>query len=835
MPASLPVSVIVPTKNSAQFLEACLKSIQEQTYKNIEIIVVIPEKKIEFVLVSEQDHFRLVYCDQGKNASRNAGVEVAQGTYVLHLDDDMVLDKEVISDCVNLSQSYRAVVIPENEDPNQGFYGRVRALEKKIVMSDKHILAPRFLEKALYEDVGGINVQLDPVDEGDLKAKLEEQGIEGGVTKSIIAISSQNRMSTLFGRWSHMYQRGRKAPLFNALHPTSNQLKPFQRVNPYFENLKLLAANPIRGMILVVIKTIDLLSLELGSFKVSKEDKQAIANIRNKVVFEAEAGSYQKEFFEDTLGARYVNDKEAALVEKYLGRFSKDARISVLDIGAGGGRWSKLILDHFPNATVCAYDLSVGMVENLRTIFVNEPRFTAVQGNMEALDAFTDGQFDLVISIRALKYAQNTERVLSEVHRVLKDGGVFIAEYPYFNGVYRMIKKFGIFGKLHEYANRISLISNEERIQHFKHADFKVSEVQTYFTVPSTVYKHIKSRLMLRVLNFLDAILPLKYFGRSLFVQAEKSKTVISKNNLFSIVITTKNKYQMLKDELDCLKRQTYKNFKVYIVDDASEDETKDFDAAQYKDFLPVYLARNKVTENMIKTRNAGLKMCDKDSDYLMILDDDNKFEDDFLEKLNVFVNRYANFGLIEPKNYHRDRKSIWYYGCNYNLSTLFPHFGRSEFENDYQIVDAVANCFLINARLLKQIGLFDEKYIIDFSEAEYAYRAKSAGFDTCVANVPIYHQSTTGEEKLEMFTKRIETRPETYFYTFRNKYLFVSEFGTAWNKLMFYSVFQFITMLGYAFISFKVKSMKLFGLYFKGFLAGNRYIFTNSLTEYTK
>ena len=34
------VSVIVPTFNSSNFIHECLKSIQDQTYKNIEIIVV---------------------------------------------------------------------------------------------------------------------------------------------------------------------------------------------------------------------------------------------------------------------------------------------------------------------------------------------------------------------------------------------------------------------------------------------------------------------------------------------------------------------------------------------------------------------------------------------------------------------------------------------------------------------------------------------------------------------------------------------------------------------------------------------------------------------------
>lgn len=34
------VSVVIPTKNSGETIEACLKSVKEQTYPNIEIVVV---------------------------------------------------------------------------------------------------------------------------------------------------------------------------------------------------------------------------------------------------------------------------------------------------------------------------------------------------------------------------------------------------------------------------------------------------------------------------------------------------------------------------------------------------------------------------------------------------------------------------------------------------------------------------------------------------------------------------------------------------------------------------------------------------------------------------
>lgn len=304
------------------------------------------------------------------------------------------------------------------------------------------------------------------------------------------------------------------------------------------------------------------------------------------------------------------------------------------------------------------------------------------------------------------------------------------------------------------------------------------------------------------------------------------------KNYLFSIVITTKNRYTMLLGELDCLTKQEYKAFKVYIVDDNSNDDTCTLDAARYKTFFDIEFVHNKTTLNMIKSRNRGLELADKNSDYFMILDDDNLFDKDYLLRFNTFLNKYPNFGLIGPKNYHKNRKSIFNFGCDYNLSTLFPRFGKKEFEEDYLIVDAVANCFLIKSSLFKEIGFFDEKYVIDFSETEYAYRAKELDYKTCVANIPIYHQGTTGKG-LEIFRNRIETRPETYFYTVRNKYLFVSEFGSLHNKIMFYCVFQFVSLVGYMCVSVGVGSTKLFSLYFKGFWAGNIYIHTGELLDY--
>jgi glycosyltransferase involved in cell wall biosynthesis len=521
------VSVIIPTKNSSKNLEASLISIKEQSYKNIELIVVIPEENLEFKKASQKYNFKLINCNQGKNAARNIGASNSQGEYLFHIDDDMRLSKEVISECVVLvsTGNFKAVVIPEIEEKSSGFYSKVRVLEKMIASSDACIEAPRFIAKDIFNKLGQIDVRLDPIDEGDLKAKLEEHNFCYITTKANIILSPNNRMSSLRGRWVYMYDRGQKMPLFNLLHPNSNQLKPMKRVKPYLQQSMLLLNKNIIGLSLLMIKAVDLIVLKSGSRHISVEDKKIISDFKNKNIFEEEAGTYQKVFFENTLGARYIDKREKEIVNKYLENFDKNSHIKILDIGPGGGRWSELLLGHFPNSEVYACDLSNGMVRGLNEKFKNEPRFNGRVGDMQSLP-FEDGLFDLVISIRAIKYATNQKKVFDEIYRVLKPTGMAVIELPYLNFIYRIVRKFKLFGKIGEYANRITLLDQRHIKLILEEVRFKIYNLDNFFSVPATFYKNCKSSLHLSVLNIVDQILPKNIFGRSMFICIKKNNSI---------------------------------------------------------------------------------------------------------------------------------------------------------------------------------------------------------------------------------------------------------------------------------------------------------------------
>ena len=93
------VSVIIPNYNYAQYLGEAIDSVLEQTYKNIEIVVVnngSTDNSLE-VLEKYSKEISLVNQEnQGQSGARNAGLEKATGDYIAFLDADDLWDKQKI-------------------------------------------------------------------------------------------------------------------------------------------------------------------------------------------------------------------------------------------------------------------------------------------------------------------------------------------------------------------------------------------------------------------------------------------------------------------------------------------------------------------------------------------------------------------------------------------------------------------------------------------------------------------------------------------------------------------------------------------------------------------
>jgi glycosyltransferase involved in cell wall biosynthesis len=175
------VSVIVPTKNSSKFLEACLLSIKNQTYKNIEIIVVDNNSTDNTKEIAKKYTDKVYNQGPERSAQVNYGVTQAQGEYVYKVDSDFVLDPEVVAQCVTkASEDFDAVVVHNSPDVRVSWIAKIRKFEVDMYKYDITHSSARFVRKEVYEKIGGFNSAITAGEDYDFQNKLNRGGFKTG-------------------------------------------------------------------------------------------------------------------------------------------------------------------------------------------------------------------------------------------------------------------------------------------------------------------------------------------------------------------------------------------------------------------------------------------------------------------------------------------------------------------------------------------------------------------------------------------------------------------------------------------------------------------------------
>ncbi len=99
------VSVIVPVYNGEKYIKRCLNSILEQSYKNIELIVVndgSTDKTLEIISSIEDERMQVISQEnKGVSSARNIGLKVSKGDYILLFDADDFMEKDILEVLVN--------------------------------------------------------------------------------------------------------------------------------------------------------------------------------------------------------------------------------------------------------------------------------------------------------------------------------------------------------------------------------------------------------------------------------------------------------------------------------------------------------------------------------------------------------------------------------------------------------------------------------------------------------------------------------------------------------------------------------------------------------------
>ena len=175
------ISVIVTTKNEEEHIGDCLLTIKRQNYL---------QNKIEIIVVDNNSHDRtkkiasrftpLVY-DWGpeRSAQRNFGIEKARGKYLLYLDADMILSRNVIAECFDKSEEEKlvALYIPE-KIIGRGVWIKVRKFERGFY-NETCIDAVRFIRRQSAREINGFDEDLNGPEDWDFDRRINTIGKVG--------------------------------------------------------------------------------------------------------------------------------------------------------------------------------------------------------------------------------------------------------------------------------------------------------------------------------------------------------------------------------------------------------------------------------------------------------------------------------------------------------------------------------------------------------------------------------------------------------------------------------------------------------------------------------
>jgi glycosyltransferase involved in cell wall biosynthesis len=176
------LSIVIATKNSGHHLERCLCSIENQSFKNFEIIVVDNQSTDDTKTIAKKHHviFLTVKGDPPQvSEQRNAGIKTSSGEYVYVIDHDMELPISFIKkfyDEQKKTKNEKTIwCVPEKIKASSGYLSAIRTFENEIynntVIAAARIFKNSKTDKIYYDELfsGG------PAD-WDFDMQYREQG-----------------------------------------------------------------------------------------------------------------------------------------------------------------------------------------------------------------------------------------------------------------------------------------------------------------------------------------------------------------------------------------------------------------------------------------------------------------------------------------------------------------------------------------------------------------------------------------------------------------------------------------------------------------------------------
>lgn len=148
------ISIIIPIYNSEMYLNRCFQSLEVQSYKNFEVILVNDgstdnSAKICDIWANEDSRFKVIHQNNcGAAAARNRGLDIANGEYIMFVDADDYVSSDIcqiLMDAISTRNDVECAICGFRYIDDDGVIGPPQAVENREVFTGLDIIKDRYI------------------------------------------------------------------------------------------------------------------------------------------------------------------------------------------------------------------------------------------------------------------------------------------------------------------------------------------------------------------------------------------------------------------------------------------------------------------------------------------------------------------------------------------------------------------------------------------------------------------------------------------------------------------------------------------------------------------
>lgn len=220
------------------------------------------------------------------------------------------------------------------------------------------------------------------------------------------------------------------------------------------------------------------------------------------------------------------------------------------------------------------------------------------------------------------------------------------------------------------------------------------------------------------------------------------------------VITPNYNGLKFLRNYFRSLLEQTYSDFRIIFIDNASSDGSVEFIKNDYREYVDerIVLIENDANIGFAASNNQGIRlaMSDPQCKYIVCLNNDTVVDRDFLRNLILMAEQIKDAGSVQAKMIWGSRPDlIDSAGLEYSINGLGFNRGAYEpaekFEWETEIFGCCAGACLYKREALEDVEVdgeyFDEDFFAYYEDFDLALRLRMAGWSSWYApKSTVYH-----------------------------------------------------------------------------------------------